>query len=112
MVNHFKNNQCITAKRGLCETLKNLIWFNNVNIDSFWPKCYHLNTIDDYHEFVEEFKTLKAESVLKKFVKKVAENKELDEKFKIKIQVALWINQKRIKTLDEILNGVRNHVFD
>ena len=53
--------------------------------DSFWPKCYNLNTEFDYFEFIEEFKALKSESILKKFVKFVAKGKAIDEKLKIKI---------------------------
>jgi tubulin monoglycylase TTLL3/8 len=71
MLNHFNNNSCITAKSRLCETLKNLVWFNNVDMDTFFPKCYHLNSQADYFEFIEEFKINKAESILKRFVNKI-----------------------------------------
>jgi len=51
IVNHFANNQILVQKKGLCETLKNLIWHNNVDIDTFFPRCFYLNNINDYEDF-------------------------------------------------------------
>jgi len=65
IVNHFERNASITTKVGLCKSLRNLIWFENVDIDAFYPKCYDLSDVHDYEEFLEEFKKMKAESVLK-----------------------------------------------
>ena len=42
IVNHFLKNNLITTKVGLCHSLKNLVWWNNVEIDSFFPKCFDL----------------------------------------------------------------------
>jgi len=42
MVNHFNKNNVITTKTGLCHSLKNLIWFSNVDIDKFYPRCFDL----------------------------------------------------------------------
>jgi len=44
-----------------------------------------MNDEEDYENFKEEFKVLKAESLLKKFVLWVSKNKEIDEKFTLKI---------------------------
>jgi len=38
IVNHFCKSAAITTKVGLCHSLKNLIWFNNVDVDSFYPQ--------------------------------------------------------------------------
>ncbi len=48
MVNHFNKNNCITTKVGLCKNLRNLIWFNNVDIETFYPRCYDLCDENDY----------------------------------------------------------------
>lgn len=42
MVNHFTRNNLITTKTGLTHSLKNLIWWTNIDIDSFFPKCFDL----------------------------------------------------------------------
>jgi tubulin monoglycylase TTLL3/8 len=64
-VNHFEKNTSITTKIGLCRNLRNLIWFENVDIDTFYPRCFDLNDPDDIENFAEEFKTTKAEAILK-----------------------------------------------
>jgi len=89
ILNHYNNNSCLTAKSRLGDTLKNLIWFNNIDIDMFLPKCYHLNSQAEYFDFIEEFKVNKAESILKRFVNKVDKGKIIDHAFMIKIQIAV-----------------------
>lgn len=59
IVNHFQKSGCITTKVGLCRNLRNLVWHDIVDIDSFYPKCFDLNDPDDLENFVEEFKTCK-----------------------------------------------------
>jgi len=41
-VNHFPKASAITTKVGLMHNLKNLIWFNNIDIETFYPRCYDL----------------------------------------------------------------------
>ena len=51
LVNHFEKNTAITTKVGLCHNLKNLIWFENVDIDEFYPRCFDLiegGELDDF----------------------------------------------------------------
>ena len=68
IVNHFSASQ-ITAKSGLCRAIRDLIWYSTEDHHSFFPKCYDLIDEDMMDEFVEEFKLVKAESILKDFVK-------------------------------------------
>ena len=56
LVNHFKGNEMITRKADLCRNLRNLIWFRNVDMFSFFPRCYDLSDANDLDEFVEDFK--------------------------------------------------------
>lgn len=52
-------NNLITTKTGLCNSLKNLVWWNNVEIDSFFPKCYDLTADLELEDFKNEFRFIK-----------------------------------------------------
>ena len=59
IVNHYDKNTLITTKVGLAHNLRNLIWFNNVDIDTFFPRCFDLVDECDHEDFLEEFKSSK-----------------------------------------------------
>lgn len=52
LVNHFNKAAAITTKVGLCHNLKNLIWFNNVDIDTFYPRCFDLAIQEELEDFI------------------------------------------------------------
>ena len=56
IVNHFQKAASITTKVGLTHSLKNLIWFNSVDIDTFYPRCYDLAIGEELEDFIQEFK--------------------------------------------------------
>ena len=56
IVNHFYKATSITTKVGLTHSLKNLIWFNSVDIDTFYPRCYDLGLTEELDDFIQEFK--------------------------------------------------------
>jgi tubulin monoglycylase TTLL3/8 len=68
IVNHFEKNTALTTKVGISRTLRNLIWFNNVDIDTFYPRCYDCNDEGEFEDFLEDFKTTKAEAILKLYM--------------------------------------------
>ena len=105
-VNHFKGTKCLIAKSGLCKTLKNLVWFNNVDIDTFFPRTFYLNSSEDYHDFVEQYKLQKTVSVLKELAARVENGKPMDELFTLKAQIALAVNLKRSKDVNELITEV------
>ena len=59
IVNHFFKNNLITTKTGLCQSLKNLVWWNNVEIDTFFPKCFDLTDDLELDDFKNEFRFIK-----------------------------------------------------
>ena len=95
MVNHFLGNNLIVTKTGLQSSLKNLIWWSTLPVDQFFPRCYNLTDMQDLEEFKEDHRVIKAESNLKKFLKK----KECPHVEKLLISIA--INEKRLKDVDE-----------
>ena len=74
LVNHFPKAQAITTKVGLMHNLKNLIWFNNIDIETFYPRCYDLALTEEQEDFAQEYKAVKAECHLKKFVRELRES--------------------------------------
>lgn len=54
-----QKNISLTTKVGLCHNLRNLIFLKNMEIDTFYPKCYDLKSYTDIKDFIEEFKFIK-----------------------------------------------------
>ena len=73
IVNHFSTATSITTKVGLTHSLKNLIWFNSVDIDTFYPRCYDLAITEELEDFIQEFKQVKAVSYVKIYVREMRE---------------------------------------
>jgi len=86
--------------------LKNLVWWNNVEVDSFFPKCFDLTEGDEAEDFKNEFrfikvntifvnKYFKAECILKNFMRDRTIN-HIE-----KLMVAIQISEKRLKDVDD-----------
>eukprot|EP01022_Parablepharisma_sp_SALTPOND_P001103 TRINITY_DN1055_c0_g1_i2.p2 TRINITY_DN1055_c0_g1~~TRINITY_DN1055_c0_g1_i2.p2 ORF type:complete len:1006 (+),score=166.16 TRINITY_DN1055_c0_g1_i2:6008-9025(+) len=101
IVNHFEKNTLITTKAGLCRNLRNLIWYSNVDIDTFYPRCFDLADPAELADFKEEFKTLKAECILKEFIRSGAKISTIGEE---RLVIALNICEKRLRDIDDILD--------
>ena len=108
MVNHFLKNNLIVKKTGLQNSLKNLVWWSTIPQDEFFPKCYDLTEFREQDEFKEDFRVNKAESILKKYLKK----KEVH--FIEKLLIAININQKRLMDVDDYIDdpNLENLVTD
>lgn len=46
-----------------------LKWYADIDPDTFFPKCYNLADDEMFEEFIEQFKIVKAECILKKYLK-------------------------------------------
>lgn len=57
-------NNLITTKVGLTHSLKNLIWWNNVPIDTFFPKSFDLTEMEEFEDFKNEYRFIKVSSFL------------------------------------------------
>lgn len=95
--NHFNKSTMITTKDGLCHSLRNLIWFNSVDIDTFYPRCFDLSENAEKEDFYTEFKAIRAESLLKI----VSDGGKIAAKV---VKVALKVTKKRLRDLDELID--------
>lgn len=101
-VNHFQNNTSITTKSGLCRNLRNLIWSHKEDIDKFYPRCFDLNDLHEFDDFIEDFMFSEAEKVLKCSMSdgKIAKHSASE---LLKVLVALYICERRCKGVDETI---------
>ena len=115
IVNHFSTATSITTKVGLTHSLKNLIWFNAVDIDTFYPRCYDLAITEELEDFVQEFKQMKAVCYLKIYVRQMREafaasgNSATEEIKSITVtdkiyKVAFKIAKNRTRDLDDLID--------
>lgn len=106
LVNHFNKAAAITTKVGLCHNLKNLIWFNNVDIDTFYPRCFDLAIQEELEDFIQEFKAVKAESYVKIFVRELRETQGTSSPNVPAnvLKVALRVCEKRLRDLDDLID--------
>ena len=108
-MNHFAKATSITTKVGLTHSLKNLIWFANVDIDTFYPRCFDMGLPEEFDDFTQEFKATKAQSFVKSYVRVMRETFDsgnlptspLDKEL---VECALFVCQKRIRDLDELID--------
>lgn len=115
IVNHFPTATSITTKVGLTHSLKNLIWFNSVDIDTFYPRCYDLALKDELDDFIQEFKQVKAVSYLKIYVREMREafaksGNSASEEIKSSTvtekiyKVAMKVCKQRTRDLDDLID--------
>jgi hypothetical protein len=59
----------VTTKVGLTRNLRSLKWFESVDTDDFFPRSYDLHDPMELFDWVEDFKILAAENLLRKFLR-------------------------------------------
>ena len=110
IVNHFAKATSITTKVGLTHSLKNLIWFNNIDVDTFYPRCFDLAIPEEMDDWITDFKATKASCYLKTYLREVREafddGQPLTSKSVAKdvLKAAYDVSQRRVKDLDEMID--------
>lgn len=85
--------------------MKNLIWFNNVDIDTFFPRCFDLAIQDELDDFISEFKAGKAETYVKIFAREMRESLGVKTSVAEKVlRVAMKVCEKRLRELDDLID--------
>ncbi|KAJ8046689.1 Tubulin monoglycylase TTLL3 [Holothuria leucospilota] len=70
IVNHFEKNGAFTTKSGLCSHLRNLPWYDQVDPDTFFPRCYKICSEDEKIAFLEDYRLSAACAIVKWVVMK------------------------------------------
>ena len=110
IVNHFAKATSITTKVGLTHSLKNLIWFNNIDVDTFYPRCFDLGLQEEMDDFISDFKVTKAQNYLKIYARELREAFDYDKPLisatvnKELLQVAINVSLRRVRDLDELID--------
>lgn len=55
MVNHYSKNGAFTTKVGLCTNLRQARWFQDVDHDKFYPRCYRLSHEEEKSAFIDDY---------------------------------------------------------
>jgi tubulin monoglycylase TTLL3/8 len=106
IVNHFEKNTSITTKVGLARNIRNLTWSDPEDVDNFYPRCFDLNDISDFDDFLEDFKFSLALSILKSVnPQKLPNGTELD-LLKLKSALAIDICERHMKSPEALMAGI------
>ena len=107
IVNHFEKNSCLTSKVGVCRNLKNLIGSgDSIDIDEFYPRCYDLEDVNEFEDFIEEFKFTKAEGIIKEFLKINKNVVQLDKNKELSIKIAMGVVCRKIMDVYEKIHQI------
>lgn len=104
VVNHFGKANSLTTKAGICRTLKNSVWACDEDEDTYFPKCFETHDKEEYDSFLQYYKLLRAESILRKLVRLgdsgQRDSEEYTKLLDTQIKIALSVVERRLVDLD------------
>ncbi|XP_025106336.1 tubulin glycylase 3C-like isoform X4 [Pomacea canaliculata] len=78
LVNHYSKAGSFTTKVGLCTNIRNVPWFEPVDPDQFFLRCYRLSHDEEKQSFIDDFRHTACMNILK-IVNKETKNGYLNE---------------------------------
>ncbi|XP_070558365.1 tubulin monoglycylase TTLL3-like isoform X3 [Ptychodera flava] len=73
IVNHYARNGSFTTKVGICTNLRNLHWFQDIDPDTFFPRCYKIGIDEEKMGFIDDFRMTAAVAVVRWVVERHAD---------------------------------------
>ena len=108
-VNHFGQNTSITTKVGLARNIRNLVWFANEDTDRFYPRCHDLNDVQEFDDFIEDFKLGKAIAVLRLITSLgniSGANENETRLLRFRVCISLNILERRLKPIEKTVDDI------
>ncbi|EDV19282.1 uncharacterized protein TRIADDRAFT_33802, partial [Trichoplax adhaerens] len=65
IVNHYEKTIPLTTKVGLCTSIKNLSWVQEIDSDTIFPRCFQLHMEEELQAFIDDFRLTAAVNILK-----------------------------------------------
>jgi tubulin monoglycylase TTLL3/8 len=87
-----------------------LIWFNNIDVDTFYPRCFDLGLLEETDDFITDFKATKASNYLKIYLREIREANDsgaqlvsltVNDKL---LRVAMDVCTRRVRDLDDLID--------
>ena len=108
IANHFGKANGLTTKAGICKTLKNSVWACAEDEDSYFPKCFETHDREEYEAFLQYYKILRAESILRKLVALgdtgQRDSLEYARLIDTQAEVAVRVVERRLVDLDDMID--------
>ncbi|XP_053724365.1 tubulin monoglycylase TTLL3 [Synchiropus splendidus] len=117
--NHFANSGTFTTKVGLCVNLRNLQWFDTVDPDTFFPRCYKLGAADERQAFIDDFRRTACSSLLTYVVESSKRSRDETQvqphkhkKLTSHAVVGLEVIHKALEVCEEFLDNLEHRDID
>ncbi|KAM9813855.1 tubulin monoglycylase TTLL3 [Neosynchiropus ocellatus] len=117
--NHFAHSGTFTTKVGLCVNLRNLQWFDTVDPDTFFPRCYKLGAADERHAFIDDFRRTACSSLLTYVVETSKRSRDATQvqqhkhrKSTSHVVVGLEVIRKALEVCEEYLDNLEHRDID
>lgn len=108
VVNYFARNSELCSKNGLCNNLYSCCTLGQVDVDSFYPRCYDLSSSTQADHFIENFKVTTCMCLLRRFVLdggRTAEGGAGSRGFpRVAVSTALEVCRRRCLPVDDTLD--------
>uniref|UniRef100_A0A2C9JEB0 ATP-grasp domain-containing protein n=1 Tax=Biomphalaria glabrata TaxID=6526 RepID=A0A2C9JEB0_BIOGL len=72
MVNHYCKAGSFTTKVGLCINMRNVVWFDSTDHNTFFPRCYRLSHDEDKDAFVDDYRLTACMCIVKVAVRQTS----------------------------------------